>query len=168
MPLLEFRRCQYVSSESIECENTFPVMDSENKIRCELHANILNEALASESEEIKDDYIQVRKEEELNVLAIFAHEGFDGLDRHIAGIETIVEKMRMKYAVARGVRQNKLLDLSDEERKVRQKIKVQTPDNKPQVSKKVTAKSDPIRYFMQTFNMTEKQAQEMVKGMGKI
>lgn len=167
MPTLEFRRCHYISIEDIECENTFPVMDDEKIILCELHRTITNVELAQQDEEIKSDYLRARKEHELTCLSMFNHGGFDELERHIGQIEELIETLRMKFAVAKGTKQAKLLELSDEEQAIRRKIKVVKSEAPAKVKKeKISPKNNPIGYLMETFGMSRVDAEALAKKNG--
>lgn len=157
---IQFVRCRFISDTSgLECEETFPVFEGDSgRLLCDLHKNIISPTLAAELNENKSQYVAHRNEH----AAFCAHMTLNELDRHVADLDEKIEKLKSHYFAARGVRQSKLADLSEDESRERQKIKVIRKETiGPVKPKRVSVKADPVRALMQT-GMSEKAARSVL------
>lgn len=146
-----YLRCTYVPDGGIQCDNWVKVeVETDSLTKCPLHLNHISPLLKQEN---KQTYIDIR-----NDAAKLCHDmSLDELELHIAGLELVIEQERAKLMSARSVKGDKLDKLSEEEREVRRKIKTERKE-KPETTKRVTIKSDPIKFFMQTYNISEIEA----------
>lgn len=152
-----YTRCDYIPDGGLQCENWIP-----NTVglpqKCPLHLGLVSASSASNNEN-KSSYIEVRNNE-----AKLCYEmDLVQLDEHIRNLEQVIETEKARAYSARAVRADKLDKLSDEERQVRRELHKQMQANKAQESKepkikKVTLASDPIKFFMQTYKITEAEA----------
>lgn len=152
-----YTRCRYIPDSGIQCETWFR-RDPENNpsYLCPLHINQISPKLAAQDEN-KTPYLEIRNKEAQSCYAMTLTE----LDAHINGLERILEEQKAKVHAARAVRVDKIDKLTEEERDVRRKIRTERNESslKP---KKATIKTDPIRYMMQTHNLSEAAAKKLL------
>jgi hypothetical protein len=120
--MADYKRCQYVSPEGIECEVWFPLADGE--IYCEKYHRGIPSVSDEANGEQKQLYIDLCNAER-NLCATMT---LDQLDAHIATIEAAIEafmaKEKPKRNTARAVRAEKLEALTEDQRRERRKIKL--------------------------------------------
>lgn len=162
MAMPSFTRCRYVSDTGLECEKWFQPTDSMNNGQeprhCELHRGMISER-TSPNDESKQRFIDLKNEE----IKLCIGMSIEELDTHIAGIEKQIELLRMRTMSARSVRVDKIDKLTDEERKERQKIRVQNPATNDKPKAKTSIKKDPIQHLMDKFGMSREQALKMME-----
>jgi hypothetical protein len=154
---IPYRRCCYINDQGLQCETWFEA-NTDSKL-CAPHSEIISPSSNGHSNEAKIKYIDLVNEQG----ALCAKMSLDELDIHIAGLEKLLEEEKARLYAARAKRTQKLDDLSEEERKVRRAIKVtRSVEEKEKKPKKATLASDPVKYMMQKFNLTEDQAKKML------
>ena len=120
--MADYKRCQYVSPEGIECEVWFPLADGE--IYCEKYHRGIPSVSDEANGEQKQLYIDLCNAER-NLCATMT---LDQLDAHIATIEAAIEEFlareKPKRNTARAVRAEKLEALTEDQRRERRKIKL--------------------------------------------
>jgi len=138
LPSNSYKRCQYSSPEGLECEIWYP-SDSDSDQFCPIHVSSLQrapvngtnkEAFFAHRDRVVEPLIEATKE-------MSDVESLNYYDAHIAGIEVEIEKLKLEAMHARALRQGKLENLTDDERKERRKIQVRP---KEKVAKKSTGK----------------------------
>ena len=145
---LNYVRCNYVPDGGQQCDHWITPGP-----RCPLHINHVSASAASNGINTQS-YLEIRNSE----AQLCYQMSLEELDAHIAKLEGVIEQEKAKSQSARAVRADKIDKLSEEEREVRRKIKTEQKEKKASEPKKVTIKSDPIRFFMQTYNISEAAA----------
>ena len=158
-----YRRCFYIDSSGLQCEEWFPA-DNDDKL-CASHREIVSPSGRNgHSEESKVRYIDLvnderkycyhfldgeaqQQKQELIFQFLDDAEGtvFEKLDRHIAFLEKVLEDVRARQGQARHIRQDKLNELSEDQRKELRKIKIEKALSSPT---KVSVKKDPIAHLV--------------------
>lgn len=131
----DYIRCHYVSEDSNECASWFP--RGEGNL-CIIHRGMMSTSLAANGYN-KPEYLSARKEVELSLRSRLegknAQESCSILDEHIAGIERIIEEQKLLALTARALRSEVIEGLSDEERQIRRRMKVSSPNKTETKSK---------------------------------
>ena len=83
------------------------------------------------------------------------------LAAHIAQCDEMVEKYKQKSAIARSVKKDRELKMTDEERKILKKVRVEMPVEtiKPP---KMNPKNNPVGYTMKTYGVNRATAEAML------
>jgi len=153
MSVGDYTRCAYIPDGGQQCDNWFKRQTDNRAMEfCPLHEGMISPTLAAKDVN-KQTYIEIRNAE----VTLCASMTFEELDAHIAELERVIEVEKAKLYSSRGVRADKLDKLSEEEREVRRKIRVEKQEE-AKLPKKPTIKNDPIKFFMATFNITEEEA----------
>lgn len=153
-----YTRCAYFNENSQQCEVWFEKDESVTGLPlCDEHKRMTDPSLGDEQKKLYIDVVNDHKK--------FCYQmTVEELDLHIAGIEREIEAIKTKLFATRSVRAEKLDNLTENQRKERRKIKVDSAVREEAKKKKPTIKSDPVGYLMMTQNMTEAQARLILFG----
>lgn len=157
------RRCIYINETGLQCETWFPFDESQMSERlCPAHRELITPSRAANNDVIKEKYI-----DQVNAVRAQVYQmSFDEIDAHIASLEKELEKVKTSLFTTRAVKNEKLEQLSEEERKKLRAIKVEKAIEAKRKEKTPSFVSDPIGFLMKKYpNMSEDQARELTKGL---
>jgi len=161
-----YTRCEFMSpSTGLQCEIWFESQERQHDsagsllpLYCPDHSN-------GNLETDKTQYIETK-----NIAREFCYqmfekcsqeEGFNKLDAHIAKIEAEIENQKVVLYAAKAVRQEKLQNLSEDERKERLKYRVRKSESSIPTEKKETLKSNPVGY-LEKRGLSKSAAQDLL------
>ncbi len=135
-------RCAFTSGDGTECQSWFP---SHEGTLCIIHRQVNSFKLAANGVH-KSELISELTDEQKSLRELIAGkdavEACHILDAHIAKIEKIIEAEKNKYFSARAIRAEIIEGLSEEERQVRRRAKVELrpeSEKSERKSKKLTS-----------------------------
>ena len=124
-----YLRCAFESVDGTECQSWFP---SHEGTLCIIHRGINSAVLASNGIN-KAEFIAETNDEQKSLRELIAgksaNEACSLLDAHIAKLEKIIEAEKNKYYSARAIRAEVIEGLSEEERQIRRRAKVDSRPN---------------------------------------
>lgn len=129
MPSNEYIRCHYCAPTGIECEIWF-LKAGENDVLCPIHkGSTLSVANVSNGNNKQEFYAHRDRVVEPLVTATAGMNDVEALsyiDKHVAELEAKIAELKLEAMHARALAQGRSERLSDDERKARQKIKVES------------------------------------------
>lgn len=142
MPSNEYIRCHYVGPNSIECEIWF--LKADEGTLCPIHkGSTLSVENVSNGHNKQEFYAHRDRVVEPLIEATRAMSDVEALsyiDKHVAGLEAEIARLKLEAMHARALGQGRSEKLSDSERAERRKIKVESRVKETKVPRKSTGK----------------------------